>query len=201
MKCLPNLYSLFLSLQLLWSSVKTSWRETPSTGRMRKCVCSQWHTERKGKEGRELGISHPCMQTSRKLHPPTFLSFIRQELVSVLLVSISVLQHGIHDRIFFTLYHKETIISCSLCVIWFLINLFVIICSSSASAPLVLVIPAQPAYGVDSPCGSATWQPGNCLCLMFQTGALGRKGGSFCPQPQDISLSFIQLFFSWAVKD
>lgn len=45
----------------------------------------------------------------------------------------------------------------------------------------VLVIPSQSAHRGGGPCGSPARQHGNRLCLMFQTGALGRTGGSARP--------------------
>ena len=45
----------------------------------------------------------------------------------------------------------------------------------------VLVIPSQPAHRGGGPYGSPARQHGNRLCLMFQTGALGRTGGSARP--------------------
>lgn len=72
-------------------------------------------------------------------------------------------------------------ISCSFGISFLIIlhhswAVFVTICSGS-----VVVILTQSAHRGGSPCWSPTWQHGNCLCLMFQTGALSRTGGSFCP--------------------
>lgn len=89
-----------LLLTFLVTSAFQKFREkAPSSSRgrvtIRVCVCAHICTHEKEEEGRELGISQPRMQTSRKLHPPTLHSFIRQEVVSVLLVSISVLHRKI----------------------------------------------------------------------------------------------------------
>lgn len=75
--------------------------------------------------------------------------------------------------------------------------------SASKTTFNVLVILAQSAHRGGSPSGSPTRQHGNCLCLMFQTGALGRTGGSVRPSATghltllfNSQLSFFFFFLS-----
>lgn len=65
-----------------------------------------------------------------------------------------------------------------------------------------LVILAQSAHRGSSPSGSPTQQRGDCRCLMFQTGALGRTGGSIRPSATGhLTLLFnSQLFFFLSSK-
>lgn len=56
----------------------------------------------------------------------------------------------------------------------------------------VLVILAQSAHRGGSPCGSTAWQHGNCLCLMFQIGALGGTRSSVRPS----ATGYLTVFYS-----
>ena len=86
------------SPQSVRSSVKTTWRQNP-THMCAHIVCvrtlayAHTHTSEGTRlEGRELGISHPHMQTTRKLPPSTFHSFIRQSIVRLSLAgSVNIL--------------------------------------------------------------------------------------------------------------